>query len=178
MSKLQNPKNPSVAASDVDTGKIPSEFYDSIMAVLPIASVEAVISKGGSYLFLWRENSPVKGQWWFPGGRIRKGETLAETLYREVKEETGLEVIESELVNVYSRVFDERHDITIVYLCKCKGERIVLNNEHSKYKYFKEFPPSLHPHLVQVMHDIQEKGLLSGSANGGAVSGITQNGSE
>lgn len=177
MSKLHKIKKPSVGPSKAEDGKIPSEFYASIVDVLPIASVEAVISKGDSYLFLRRKNSPVKGQWWFPGGRVRKGETLAETLYREVKEETGLEVIESELVNVYSRVFDERHDITIVYLCRCKGDKIVLNDEHSEYRYFKQFPDSLHSHLVQVMYDLRKKGIMFDSANRGTVSGLPTNGS-
>jgi len=147
-------------ASKAETGKIPSSLYELIVDVLPIASVEAIISKDDSLLFLRRKNSPVKGQWWFPGGRVRKGETLAEALYREVKEETGLEVIESELVNVYSRIFDKRHDITIAYLCKCKGDKIVLNDEHSEYKYFKSLPNSSHPYLAQIIDDLRKKSLL------------------
>jgi len=109
-----------------------------------------------SILFLRRNNDPVKGQWWFPGGRVRKGETLVEALNREVKEETGLEVIESELVNGYSRIFDTRHDISIAYLCDCKGEKIKLNNEHSEYKYFKKLPTNIHPYLIQVMTDLEK----------------------
>ena len=161
MSTLPKTKKLLPDASKAETEKIPSELYDLIVGVLPIASVEAVISKDDSYLFLRRNNSPVKGQWWFPGGRVRKGETFAETLYREVKEETGLEVIKSKLVNVYSRIFDERHDITIAYLCTCKGNKIVLNDEHSEYKYFKALPPSNHPYLAQIMHDLQKKSLLT-----------------
>ena len=113
-------------ASKAETGKISSSLYELIIDVLPIASVEAIISKDNSLLFLRRQNSPAKGQWWFPGGRIRKGETLEEALYREIKEETGLQVIKSKLINVYSRIFNERHDITIAYLCKCKGDKIIL----------------------------------------------------
>ena len=145
-------------ASKAETGKISSSLYELIIDVLPIASVEAIISKDNSLLFLRRKNSPAKGQWWFPGGRIRKGETLEEALYREVKEETGLEVIKSKLVNVYSRIFDGRHDITIAYLCNCKGDKIVLNNEHSEYKYFKSLPKSIHPYLIQVIQDLRKKG--------------------
>jgi ADP-ribose pyrophosphatase YjhB (NUDIX family) len=37
-------------------------------------------------------------EWWFPGGRIRKGETFEETLLCEVKEEIGLDV-EFQLAN-------------------------------------------------------------------------------
>ena len=139
------------------TDKIPLTLYELITDSIPIASVEAIISKGNSLLFLRRQNSPAKGQWWFPGGRIRKGETLEAALYREVKEETGLEVIESKLINVYSRVFDERHDIAIAYLCKCKGDKIILNNEHSEYKYFKRYPKSIHPHLIQVIQDLRKR---------------------
>ena len=157
MSKLHETEKPLVGDSKAEADKIPSELYDLIVDVLPIASVEAVISKDGSYLFLRRNNCPVKGEWWFPGGRVRKGETFAETLYREVKEETGLEVVESELLNVYSRIFDERHDITIVYLCKCSGDKVVLNDEHSEYKYFKDLPDSLHPYLAQVIADLHRR---------------------
>jgi len=145
-------------ASKAETGKIPSSLYELIKDSIPIPSVEAIISKGNSLLFLRRQNSPAKGQWWFPGGRVRKGETLGEALYREVKEETGLEVIESKFVNVYSRIFNERHDIAIAYLCKCKGDKIILNDEHSEYKYFKSLPKSIHPYLIQVIQDLRKKG--------------------
>ena len=145
-------------ASKTETDKIPATLYELIVDVLPIPSVEAVISKNDSLLFLRRKINPVKGEWWFPGGRIRKGETLEETLYREVKEETGLDVIESELINVYSRIFDGRHDISIAYLCNCKGDKIILNNEHSEYRYFKRLPKSIHSYLIQVIQDLRRKG--------------------
>ena len=138
------------------TGKIPSSLYELILDVLPIASVEAVILKDDKLLFLRRKNDPVKGEWWFPGGRIRKGETLAEALIREVKEETGLQVIESKLINVYSRIFETRHDISIVYLCSCKGAKIKLNSEHSEYKYFKKLPTNIHSQLIPVIPDLEK----------------------
>jgi len=157
---LYETEKPLLDASKAETGKIPSSLYELITDSIPIASVEAIISKGNSLLFLRRKNSPAKGQWWFPGGRIRKGETLEEALYREVKEETGLEVIESKLVNVYSRICDERHDITIAYLCKCKGDKIILNSEHSEYRYFKSLPKSIHPYLIQVIQDLRKRPTL------------------
>jgi len=155
VSKLHKTKKPLLDTSKAETDKIPSSLYELITDSIPIASVEAVISKDDSLLFLRRKNNPVKGQWWFPGGRIRKGETLGEALYREVKEETGLEVIKSKLINVYSRIFDERHDIAIAYLCKCKGNKIILNDEHSEYRYFKSLPKSIHPYLIQVIQDLK-----------------------
>jgi mutator protein MutT len=136
-----------------DYNFIPQTLYDQIVKCLPIVSVEAVIVKDNALLFLKRNNEPVKGEWWFPGGRIQKGESLEQTLCREIKEETGLEIIDHQLVNVYSRVFPKRHDITIVYLCKCKENKIKLNNEHSKYEFFKTLPEDLHPCLMEVIQD-------------------------
>lgn len=149
----------SIAPKKHVVDKIPFSLYDQIVRSIPISSVEAIIPKNNSLLFLKRNNSPARGRWWFPGGRIRKGETLEEALYREVNEETGLELIESKFVNVYSRIFDERHDITIAYLCKCKEDKIVLNDEHSEYIYFKSLPKTIHPYLIQVIQDSRKKGL-------------------
>jgi ADP-ribose pyrophosphatase YjhB (NUDIX family) len=74
-------------------------------------------------------------------------------LYREVREETGLQVSTHKLIKVYSRVFPERHDITIVYLCKCKKGEIALNNEHSEYMLLKDNCVDLHPYIIEVIQD-------------------------
>jgi colanic acid biosynthesis protein WcaH len=131
---------------------ISPDLYGRIMELLPIASVEAVIVVDGSLLFLRRKNDPVKGEWWFPGGRIHRGESFEQTLRREVREETGLEVESCRFIGAYSRVFPERHDITIAYLCTCKG-KIALNGEHSEYILCKDMPKDLHPYLLETIAD-------------------------
>ena len=136
-----------------DSDFIPDVLYHQIMELLPIVSVEAVIMIDNSLLFLRRKNEPTLGEWWFAGGRIRKGESLKQALYREVKEETSLQISDYKLVNVYSRVFPNRHDIAIVYLCKCKEGEIVLNSEHSEYRLFSSVPVGLHPYLLEVIED-------------------------
>lgn len=136
---------------------IPSILYKKIIQCLPIVSVEAIIENDGSLLLMKRKNKPAKDYWWFPGGRIKKGETLQEALFREVKEETGLTLTESRLINVYSRLFDVRHDITIAYLCSCQSGEVILNNEHSEYKYFKNAPKDSHPYIIEVINDLTSK---------------------
>lgn len=137
----------------LENGEILQELYDQITEHMPIASVEAMIVRDEGLLFLRRNNQPAKGEWWFPGGRIRKGESLEQTLRREIKEETGLELRFYKLVNVYSRVFPERHDITIVYLCKCEDGSVKVNGEHSEYSFFKTAPADLHPFIVEAVRD-------------------------
>jgi colanic acid biosynthesis protein WcaH len=135
-----------------ETEFIPDHLYEEIVKRLPIVSVEGLVVIDGALLFLKRNNEPAKGQWWFPGGRVHRGESLEQALLREVKEETGLEIVNYEFINVYSRVFPERHDITIAYLCKCKG-KITLNKEHSEHKLLKNTFDKVHPYLLKIIRD-------------------------
>jgi 8-oxo-dGTP diphosphatase len=43
-------------------------------------------------LLIKRRTLPFKGYWALPGGRVDPGETVEQTIVREVKEETGLDV--------------------------------------------------------------------------------------
>jgi colanic acid biosynthesis protein WcaH len=60
----------------------PTVLFDQIVRWTPIVSVEAIIVIDNSLLLLKRKNQPAKGQWWFACGRIRKDESLKETLHR------------------------------------------------------------------------------------------------
>ena len=143
-----------------ESGFIPQAIYDQIVDLMPIASVDAVIVMNGALLLLKRKNNPAAGQWWFVGGRINKGESFEQTLRREVKEETGLEIESFRFINVYSRFLPERHDVTIAYLCKCQESKIEINDEHSEYKLFKELPTGLHPYVLETLQDSNWKKQL------------------
>jgi len=57
----------------------------------PEVAVGAVASDGGRLLLVRRGSPPQAGRWSLPGGRVEHGETLAQALEREVREETALE---------------------------------------------------------------------------------------
>jgi ADP-ribose pyrophosphatase YjhB (NUDIX family) len=149
-----------VTPQNEDSTHISSNLYSQIMRLLPIVSVEAVIVMDGSLLFLKRKNQPVQGQWWFPGGRIHLGESFEQTLHREVKEETGLRIISYKFIGAYSRIFPERHDVTLAYLCNCEGS-VELDKEHSDYKFSTEIPKGLHLYLLALIKDSGVEKILS-----------------
>jgi len=65
-------------------------------------------------LLIKRGHAPAAGLWSLPGGRIEPGETDAEALVREMREETGLVIEAGQLIGTVRRpaqdggVFDIR----------------------------------------------------------------------
>ena len=61
-----------------------------------------VRAEDGRVLLLRHRLWPPEGQWGFPSGFARRGETFQETVVREVREETGLTVRVGRLVELRS----------------------------------------------------------------------------
>lgn len=90
-------------------------------------SVSAIVFRDGRLLLQQRADS---GQWGLPGGSVEIGETVAEAVVREVREETGYDVAVRRLVGVYSdprfqivRYPDGRvwHYVNLCFDCRLTG---------------------------------------------------------
>ena len=57
----------------------------------------------GRLLVVQRANEPGRGLWSVPGGRVEPGEDDAAALVREMREETGLEIVPGPLVGSVRR---------------------------------------------------------------------------
>ena len=93
----------------------------------PIVGIGAIIVRNGKMLLEKRKNDPGKGRWSVPGGVVELGENVTQTVIREVKEETGLDVAEPEHIDVVDQITrDENgrikyHFVIIDYLVNLKG---------------------------------------------------------
>jgi 8-oxo-dGTP diphosphatase len=96
----------------------------------PIVGVGAVIVDRSRVLLVKRGREPLKGKWSLPGGMLELGESLAEGVVREIREETGLTVEVLELIELLDRVHRETgpegervryHYVIADYLCRVVG---------------------------------------------------------
>jgi len=86
--------------------------------VIPVVGVGAFIIDGPRVLVIQRGRPPGEGLWSVPGGRLEAGETLAQALAREVREETGLTVEVGPFVCVIERFGEDFHFVILDYLAR------------------------------------------------------------
>ncbi|MDF1535762.1 MAG: NUDIX hydrolase [bacterium] len=88
----------------------------------PVPTVDIIIEVEGGIVLIERKNPPHG--WAIPGGFVDLGETVEAAAVREAKEETGLDVILTRLLGVYSDPSrDPRlHTISTVFVGTAGGQ--------------------------------------------------------
>jgi 8-oxo-dGTP diphosphatase len=72
--------------------------------------------------------------WNLPGGSVENGEAPWDCVIREVKEETGLDIIVEKLIGVYSK--PEENDLVFSYKCRVVSGDLQVNEEAKEIEYF------------------------------------------
>jgi len=109
----------------------------------PIIAAKALIFSKRKYLLMLRssEEKILPSTWDIPGGGVEKGETVSETLIREVKEETGIDISLAKIIPIKKWLLKRGKNkfSGIDFLCIIKKPReIKLSLEHVRSKWFTE----------------------------------------
>lgn len=124
---------------------------------MPIACVDVIVVYKNKFLLLKRKNEPVKGEWWFPGGRILKGEHLNAAAKRKVFEETGLRISKIKSLGADETIFKTgpfgwpTHTVNLVYSGQVTRDKIRLDKQSAQFKWFDKIDPSWHPYIKKFL---------------------------
>lgn len=114
-------------------------------------------------LLVKRNTVPFKGYWALPGGRMDPGETIEQTIVREVKEETGLDVAVVRKIGEYIErgIKDgvEYEYYPTCFLVKTVGGEI--KKQESEIQEIQLFSLKELPHPLAFEHDKMIKDYLS-----------------
>ena len=93
----------------------------------PALTVDVVAFAGEpprSLLLIERGNEPFAGAWALPGGFVEAGERVVVAAARELREETGIEAVELELLGIYDTPGRDPRGATVsvVFVLRCDSE--------------------------------------------------------
>lgn len=108
---------------------------------LVVGSSAVAVNDEGRILLQRRSDS---GNWALPGGAMDIGETFAQSVVREVKEETGYDVRIDRIVGIYSdpgHVFEYedgevRQEFNICLACMIVGGKLAVSSESTDVRFF------------------------------------------
>jgi mutator protein MutT len=92
-------------------------------ASAPVLVAAAVIVRGGSVLLSQRsEGTHLAGAWEFPGGKIEPGESPAEAVGREIREELGIGLEGIEPFRFAYHQYADARVLLLTFLCRPVGD--------------------------------------------------------
>jgi len=117
-----------------------------------VVAVGAVVVDHDRLLLVRRGRGPAEGRWAVPGGRVERGEALAEAVTRELREETGLEGVCGRLLGVAERIDDDHHFVILDYEVTLVGsDEPVAGDDAAEVEWVE-------------LHEVVERNLAEGVA--------------
>ena len=129
---------------------IPKADYIKILQTMPILCMDCIVVHKGKYLLVKRKNKPLQGEYWLPGGRVMKNETLEQAAIRKMKQEIGVDVKIIGLAGFHEFLFEENefdldsiHTLSAVFYVSPLRTDIKLDDQSDGFMWSKTLPDKL-----------------------------------
>ena len=130
---------------------LPHDVFASVVQYAPLVSIDLVIrNPRGEILVGLRRNRPAQGYWFVPGGRIRKGERIADAFARITRGELGIEhrIESAAFLGVFECIYEDNfsgdpsfgtHYVALVYAFAADPTVLALPpDQHDAYLWLPE----------------------------------------
>lgn len=148
---------------DIYNKYISEDLFEAFTSRLPECCVEIVLENNGEVLVAKRANKPAKGEWFWPGGRLYKGEPLDHAAHRVANAELSIDVDLIRKLGVYSHFWEtsavgdgpSRHTVNIVFHAQTvePSPTITLDEQHEDYRYLSTIEPDLHMYVRKYLEN-------------------------
>jgi len=139
--------------------------YRKFLDYMPIACVDIVVICGGKFLMGKRANAPAKDSWWFPGGRVLKGETLEEAAVRKIKEELRIKTKTGDykFLTTDQTIFKDSarkgistHSINSVFLIRLgkKQDIDIKDSDLAEIKWFDSVEKEFNSYIKKILESV------------------------
>jgi ADP-ribose pyrophosphatase YjhB (NUDIX family) len=103
----------------------------------PVPAAGGVVVRAGRVLLARRRFPPWEDHWYFPSGFVEYEEDVEATAVREIREETGLEVLIDGIFGAYSYFDDPRKNgIIILFRASVVGGELRAGDDASEVGFF------------------------------------------
>lgn len=128
----------------------------------------AIIVEGNSFVVVQEGKKQDKGKWSIPGGHLGNHESLFDGAIREVKEETGLDVVLDGLVGIYQNKINGYNIIRIIFKATKRSgtfkfdETEILNVKWVSFDDFLSYPSSLvrGKQIMTMIRNFRSRGVI------------------
>lgn len=141
---------------------LPQETWETVVRSVPIVSVDLVVHYDEGIVLGQRTNEPARGEWFVPGGTVRKHERLRDAVDRIAREELGVDVTIKRKLGVYEHFYDVadvedadgKHYVPVAFEVTTEEEELAPDDQHADLRIFE--PPieiELHPYVREYLED-------------------------
>ena len=122
--------------------------FKIVIENMPLVSIDLCLVCDGQLLLGKRNNQPVKGEWFTPGGRMYKNETWQDALLRIAEVELGITAITAasfSLMGIWDHFYDNSaadknmstHYVNLPHYVEFKSKpQITFDGQHSEFNWF------------------------------------------
>jgi colanic acid biosynthesis protein WcaH len=125
-----------------------AQTFKTVIENTPLVSIDLCLVCDNQLLLGKRNNDPLKGEWFTPGGRIHKNETWQDALLRIAEAELGLRGIAVEgfaLMGVWDHFYSNSvvdqntstHYVNLPHYAEFKSKpKITIDDQHGEFQWF------------------------------------------